>query len=928
MKLKTALLLLSFIAPNAASADTTAAPTIPFTKYKLDNGLEVILAPDKRLPIVAVNIWYHVGAANEEPGHTGFAHLFEHMMFTGTKHVPRGLDDRLLEAAGVVDSNASTSFDRTNYFDTLPANQLELGLWIHADRMGYLLDALDQKALANQQDVVRNERRETMENRPYGVVDEAVFHALFPEGHPYRPAIMGSHADIQSARLADIRDFFKRYYRPNNATLVIAGDFDPANARRLVQKYFGPLTRGPDLATPSIVTPPIDGERRLTVTDQIELPRVDIAWLTPPAFAPDDAELKIAAEILAGGKSSRLYKKLVYDLQVAQSVSADQDDYAQTSIFGVQAQARPGHTNAALEAAIDAELSRLANEGPTQAEVDRARNGIERRMFEGLEKVGGNGGRANRLNYYNQYTGDPGYLPKDVGRYRHVTPGDVRRVVAKWMPKNARVVVYAERGEKKLAPDLPAKPVQVSGPQTESINADQGWRKNPPKATGVIVPHLPVPITFKLKNGLTVYHLERAEPPIVTARLIVNAGLLANPLARPGLADFSLSLLDEGTATRNSLDIADELALLGADLSSQTQRDASVLEISALASQFPQALAVFADVVQRPTFPAAEVARVRQSRLAAIVTSRDDPSALSDAAFRRALYGTTHPYGQTSLGSEVSINATTESELKAFWLTWFRPNNAALIVVGAMDRGQLQSLVEREFGEWAAAPVPERPLTRAFPSKATAAKLIVVDKPGVNQTALRVGRVAAARATPDFYALQLLNEILGGAYTSRLNMNIREEKGYAYGAFSRFDYGRVPGPFAVITSVRSDATAPAVKEIDLELTKLTAKPPNAGEFTQARDSLVRSLPSAFETNAGISGAFANLFVYGLPLDYYARLPGDLTRVRPNAIERVAKRYLDPAGMVVVAVGERAAIEPPLEAGGMKPVQTFAPADLF
>ena len=284
MKIRTALLLLSFIAPHSASADT-AAPTIPFTKYKLDNGLEVILAPDKRLPIVAVNIWYHVGAANETPDRTGFAHLFEHMMFTGTKHVPRGLDDRLLEAAGVVDSNASTSFDRTNYFDTLPANQLELGLWIHSDRMGYLLDALDQKALANQQDVVRNERRETMENRPYGVADEALFHALFPEGHPYRPAIMGSHADIQSARLADVRDFFKRYYRPNNAALVIAGDFDPANARRLVQKYFGPLKRGADVAQPSIVTPPIVGERRLTVTDRIELPRVDIAWLTPPAFA-------------------------------------------------------------------------------------------------------------------------------------------------------------------------------------------------------------------------------------------------------------------------------------------------------------------------------------------------------------------------------------------------------------------------------------------------------------------------------------------------------------------------------------------------------------------------------------------------------------------------------------------------------------------
>jgi zinc protease len=929
MKFRTALFLLSLTVPAyAAKTDVAAPPTIPFTKYRLDNGLEVILAPDKRLPIVAVNIWYHVGAANEEPSRTGFAHLFEHMMFTGTKHIPNGLNERLLEGAGGVDSNASTSFDATNYFDTLPANQLALGLWSHADRMGYLLDTLDQKALANQQDVVRNERRETMENRPYGVADEALFHLLFPEGHPYRPAIMGSHADIQSARIADVRDFFKRYYRPNNATLVIAGDFDPANGRRLVQKYFGPFMRGPEVPKPAIVTPPITAERRLTVNDQIELPRVDLAWLTPPAFAPGDAELKIAAEILAGGKSSRLYKKLVYDLQLAQSVSADQDSYAQTSIFGLEALARPGHTNAELEAAIDAELSRLVQEGPTQAEVDRARNGIERRMFEGLEKVGGNGGRANRLNYYNQYTGDPGYLPKDVERYRRVTPDDVRSVVAKWLSKNSRAVIYAERGEKKLAPDLPAQAVQVSGALTESVNADEAWRKRPPKSAGAIVPHLPVPVAFKLKNGLTVYHLQRTEPPIITARLVVNAGLLANPLDSPGLADFSLSLLDEGTTTRDSLGIADELALLGADIAAQTQRDSSMLEVSALASTFPQTLNLFADIVLHPTFPAAEVARVRQSRLAAIVTSRDDPSILSDAAFRRALYGKSHPYGQTSLGSEASITATTDAALKSFWQTWFRPNNAALIVVGAIDRRQLQSLVEREFGGWAAAPVPERPIARTLPPKATADHLVVVDKPGVNQTALRVGRVAASRATPDFYALQLLNEIFGGAYTSRLNMNIREEKGYAYGAYSRFDFGRAPGPFAVVTSVRGDATGPAVTEIDHELTRIMEKAPAATEFAQARNSLVRSLPGAFETNAGISGAFANLFAYALPLDYYARLPGNLASVLPNAVEQAAKRYLDPSSMVVVAVGEQASIGPALESIGMKPVQTFTPADLF
>src|SRR5205823_5329875 len=295
MKLRTALFLLSLTLPAyAAKVDVAPPPTIPFTKYRLDNGLEVILAPDKRLPIVAVNIWYHVGAANEEPGRTGFAHLFEHMMFTGSKHVPRGVADKLLEAAGGTDSNATTFFDRTNYYDTVPSNQLELALWTHADRMGYLLDSLDQSALSNQQDVVRNERRQSYENRPYGIVDEAVFHALFPPGHPYRPAIIGSHLDIQAAGLADVRDFFKRYYRPNNATLTLVGDFDSATAKRLVQKYFGSFKRGSEVPKPAVVTPALASEKRLTVTDQIELERLDLAWLTAPKFKPGDAELTIA----------------------------------------------------------------------------------------------------------------------------------------------------------------------------------------------------------------------------------------------------------------------------------------------------------------------------------------------------------------------------------------------------------------------------------------------------------------------------------------------------------------------------------------------------------------------------------------------------------------------------------------------------------
>ena len=420
-----ALLLASLSAP-AMSQPPIPLPVVAYDKYILPNGLQVILVEDRRLPIAAVNLWYHVGPANEAPGLTGFAHLFEHMMFAATRHIPRGLADRLLEGAGATDSNGSTDLDRTNYYDTVPSNQLELALWVHADRMGYLLDVLDQKALTNQQDVVRNERRESVESEPYGIVEEALSHALFPKGHPYYASVIGSHADIQSARLEDVRQFFARYYGPNNASLVIAGDIDKAKTRALVERYFGSFRRSPPVARPSVATPPITSERRVVVPDRGELPRVFMGWLTPPAYQAGDIELAVAAHILGGGKSSRLYKSLVYERQIAQDVDAAQNSYGLTSTFVIDVTARAGHTARELEEAVDAELAQLRDAGPSEREVERARNSIETALLSSIEKLGGDG-LADQLNHYNQYTGDPGYLPKDLERLRRVDAAAVRR---------------------------------------------------------------------------------------------------------------------------------------------------------------------------------------------------------------------------------------------------------------------------------------------------------------------------------------------------------------------------------------------------------------------------------------------------------------------------------------------------------------------
>ncbi len=907
------------IRPAAAAA----LPTIPYERYRLANGLEVILAQDRSLPIVAVNLWYHVGAANEEPGRTGFAHLFEHMMFTGTKHIRRGLAEELLTAAGGTDSNASTSFDRTNYFDTVPSNQIELALWTHADRMGFLLDSLDQTALTNQQDVVRNERRQSIENRPYGVVDEAMFRALFPQGHPYRPAIMGSHVDIQAAKLADVRSFFKSYYRPNNATLVICGDFDTATAKRLVQKQFGSFKRGAEVPPPAVTTPPLASEQRITVTDQIELERVDMAWLTQPRFKPGDAELAIAASILAGGKASRLYQKLVYDLEVAQDVSADQDSYALTSIFAIQAVARAGHTAAELQPLVDAEIARLAADGPTSAEVERARNQIERALYQGLQQVGG---RADQLNMYNQYLGDPGFLPKDIERYTRVTAADVQRAVRDSLRPNARVVILAVRGDKKLDLDPPAPPAPVAS-GIESINADEPWRATPPKPGPVRAPVLPQPQSFKLANGLTVMHFQRSLMPIVTAELVVNGGLASTNPALPGVPGFAATMLDEGTPTRNSRQLAEQFEQLGTSYGAQTRRDVTSVGVDGLSRNFADTMTLLADVAQHPTFPADEVERQRKARLSEIASAREEPGVLAGAAFARAIYGPANPNGASSLGTEQSVGKTTEADLRNWWQAEFRPANSALIVVGDIDAASLRTLVEREWGSWQCSGEAP-PSAASAPATTTKARAIIVDKPDSPQSSLRVGRLGIERTTPDYPALQVLNHVVGGSYTSRINQNLREDKGYTYGAQSRFDFGRRQGSFYVATAVRADVTEPAIREIIAELTKAKSAPLTAEELAQARGALTQSLPARFETNNATSTSFSDLFAYGLPLDYFRRLPGQYSSVQVASTDALARRFLDPASMVVVAVGDRAKLEAALAKLGIGPIEVWPIAGIL
>jgi zinc protease len=893
----------------AARPAPLAIPEIKFQKYKLANGLEVILSEDHRLPLVAVNIWYHVGAANEIVGRTGFAHLFEHMMFEGSKHVPGSSHAHFLEAAGVSDFNGTTSFDRTNYYETLPSNQLELALWLESDRMGYLPDKLDQANLSNQQDVVRNERRQSTENRPYGVAEEAVFHELFSKDHPYYPMVIGSHADIQAAKLEDVRNFFKTYYAPNNATLAIVGDFDPAKTRQIVEKYFGLLKSGPEVPRVKVATPPITSERHKVVEDNVQLPRVYEAWLTSPIFKPGDAEADITAGALGGGKSSRLYKKLVYEKQLALDVEANQQSLALRSVFQIEATARPGVKPEDLQKAIDEELDKFRNSGPTAEEMNRARNGIETSHISGLEILNA---VADTLNSYNQYVGTPDFLSGDIKRYEDATPEAVKAFAQQQLQPNQRVVVYCVSGKPNLGPEVAtpkseAKDTSRSG--GEPVNADAAWREKPP-APGPERPlHLPVPEQFKLSNGLTVFYHEWPGLPLVAASLVFRRGSGANPMDRPGLASFTARMLQEGTATLSSPQIADRSADLGTSISSRATVDASRLGTEALTRNFPDILELLADLVLHPSFPQKEIDRVRSERLAALVRERDEPFTLASRVLSAALYGPKNTYGYPEIGTAESIKATTREDLEYFWKQNYSPDDAALIITGDIKLTELKPLLEKQFGAWKS---ENTPAPNMGTPQSSDAKLILVDRPNAPQTTLVFFSLGPARSTPDYPQIELMNAELGGLFSSRINMNLREEHGYTYGAGSTFRYHIAPGPFLVYSDVRTDVTAPATTEVFKELRRMRDTQMTPEELKLAKDSIARSLPGRFEHSSETAASFAELYVYSLPLDYYSKLPEHINAVTVQEAQAAAQKYIQPDKITVLAIGDRAKIEPDMK----------------
>ncbi len=894
----------------AANHGPLHVPPLAYEKYTLPNGLEVILHEDRRLPLVALDVWYHVGPRNEVAGRTGFAHLFEHMMFEGSEHVGEKAHFRYLEGVGATGVNGTTDFDRTNYFETLPSNQLEMGLWLESDRMGFLLESLDRQRLTNQRDVVRNERRQG-EGTPYQLAQEEEFHLLFPKDHPYYASVIGSHADIEAARLLEVRDFHQQFYTPNNATIAIAGDFDSAKIKPLLAKYFGPIPRGPEVAKVNIQAQTITAERRATVTDTVQLPRISVAWLTAPAFATGDAEAQVLSEILGGGHSSRFYQSLVYRKQIAQDVHCETDALALQSVSTCDVTARPQVKPEDLEAAMNQELEQLRNNGPTEEEVERARNVILSRKITQLQRLGGFGGIADTLDLYNQYLGDPGYLPKDVARFEAVTVASVKSTAESRFMQNQRVTVYTVAG-KKVLNDVPRSPdstdaeAKVVNPYSADFEAQQKWRDAPPKAGPTPKLNLPVPTVTTLSNGLKLYLVENHSLPVINVAILDLAGGEANPLNRPGLSDYTARMLTQGTEHRSATQIANDTDLIGAHLTASADEDKTTASIGMLSTYTQDGLELLSDIVEHPRFDPQEIDRVRKEQLANIMQEADEPFSVALRVAQKVVFGDS-PYAYRPTGTVEAVQAISRDDVASFWKSYYRPQNAALVLSGDITAQQAKDLAERYFSGWKGSPDSKSsaiPLTPATPQH----RIVIVDKPGAPQTALVAMGIGLPRNTPDYAATEVMNSILGGLFSSRINMNLREKHGYTYGASSFYRFRRGAGPFMAAALVRTDVTGPAAGELVHELQDLADNPPTAAELALARNYELQSLPGQFETVRTTSGLIGDLFVYSLPVDYYRTLPGQYDSLTPEAVNKAARDHVHPSEMVIVAVGDKAKIE--------------------
>lgn len=873
---------------------------LQYEKFVLDNGLTLIVHEDHKAPIVAVNVWYHVGSKNEEVGKTGFAHLFEHLMFNGSENYN---DDYFqpMELVGATDMNGTTNNDRTNYFQNVPTSALDLTLWMESDRMGHLMGAIDQDKLDEQRGVVQNEKRQG-ENQPYGKVFKLIAENTFPAGHPYSWSVIGSMEDLNAASIEDVGEWFKGYYGAGNAILSIAGDVDTQAVKEKVEAYFGDIPSGPPIARYAAWIAKREGSRRQTMHDRVPLALVTKVWNIPQWGTAEMDYLDLFSDVL----SSRLYKRLVYEDQIATRASASVFPREIAGQFFVQVYAKPGGDLAEVEKALDEELSKLIAKGPTRKELRRMKTQNYALFVRGLERIGGFGGTSDLLAMSEIYGGSPDQYRVSRARLRDATPRDLRDAARAWLTDGdytLEVHPFPEFSAHDEGVDRSALPETT----------------DPPRAT------FPTVERATLANGLEIILAERHAIPVVGFELIVDAGYAADHGDKAGRVRLAMATLLEGTRSREALEIGGTSKRLGADLDTSSSLDTASVSLSALKVNLEKSLDLFVDVILNPAFKQEEVERQREQLLARIRQQKSSPNAMGIRVIPALLFGKDHPYGGPGrgYGTEASVAEITRDDLIAFHEQWFKPNNAKLIVVGDTTLEEILPLLERGLSAWKRGEVPEKVVPAVSLRKEVAVYLM--DRPGAAQSVIFAAHIAPPKRNPNEIPIATMNRILGGSFTSRINMNLREDKHWSYGSRSSFAATSGQRLFIVSAPVQTDKTKESLVELDKELRGIIGdRPVTDAELQKTMQNQILRLSGSWETSSAVRNSIGALLRFGLPDTYYDTYADKVAALTVADLQAAAKQVIHPDNLVWVIVGDLEKIEAGVRELGFGPVHKIDP----
>jgi len=913
--------------PAPALAKAPAKVDIAYDQFTLPNGLRVIVHTDRKAPIVAVNLWYHVGSKDEPSGRSGFAHLFEHLMFNGSENHP-GEYFEPFELIGATDMNGTTNQDRTNYFQNVPTTALDTALWMESDRMGHLLGAIDQKTLDEQRGVVQNEKRQG-ENQPYGQVWTKLGQALYPKSHPYGHTVIGSMNDLNAASLDDVKQWFRTWYGPNNAVLVLAGDIDVKTAKEKVAKYFGHIPASPTMAQPKVDVAVRAQSTREVMQDKVPAVRVYRAWNVAQVGTTDIDQLQLLGFVLGGSKSSRLDTRLLHGDKLVDNIEAGAYASQLGSNFMISATIKDGVDPAKVEAIIEEELRKLIAEGPTAAELEQAKVATRASFIRGIERIGGFGGKADALAECAIYTGNPGCFRDSLKTIESATAADLKAVGAKWLGKGDHTLVV-QKGERTPLPEDPAgtpAPFQLPAvDQKYKTTASTVDRKaGVPMPTQFPQLNFPALQRATLSNGTQVILAERHDIPVVQMSYQFNGGYTADHGAKLGTSSFAMGMLDEGAGELGTLAFANRAEALGANLGASAALDGSSAYLSALKENLDPSLDLFADMLRAPRFDQAEVDRIKASWIAGIKQEKARPTSAALRVLPPLLYGNDHAYAIpfSGSGTEASIASLTRDDLVAFHKAWVRPEGATLIVVGDTTLKDIVPLLEKHLGDWkgeGAAPAAATPVAVARPAQP---RVFLVDQPGAVQANLFVGQLMPSSKDPGAVKLEVANDVIGGSFTARLNMNLREDKHWSYGARTQLVNALGPRPWLAVAPVQIDKTVESMKEVQREVADYVSgkAPPTAVEVAKIQANESRSLPGAYETAGAVMGTIGGIVRYGRPDDYVTRRNAEIAAMTPAQVAEAAKA-IDPNALTWVVVGDLKQIEAPVRALNLGAVQVL------